>query len=65
VIYEKDPIDWLKSAPASVRAGVGTVYLSASKPEQTGLVADVTNMVRECIGVLHWMIQTGERGIHR
>jgi hypothetical protein len=20
-------------------------------------------MVRECIGMLHWMIQTGERGI--
>ena len=63
VVYENDPIDWLKSAPASVRAGVGSAYLSASKPEQTGLVADVTTMVRECIGMLHWMIQTGERGI--
>ena len=63
VVYDADPIRWLKSAPASVRAGVGTAYLSVSNPEQTGLVPDVATMVRESVGMLHWMIQTGERGI--
>ncbi len=63
VVYENDPIRWLKSAPATLRAGVGTAYLSVSKPDQTGLVADVSTMIRESVGMLHWMIQTGERGI--
>ncbi|MFM8763489.1 MAG: LacI family DNA-binding transcriptional regulator [Spartobacteria bacterium] len=63
VVYEVDPIRWLKSDPASLRTGVGMAYLSASKPEQTGLVADVATMIRESVGMLHWMIQTGERGI--
>ena len=63
VVYDADPIRWLKSAPANVRAGVGTAYLSVSKPEQTGLVPDVSTMIRESVGMLHWMIQTGERGI--
>ena len=63
VVYDSDPIHWLKSAPASVRADVGTAYLSVSNPEQTGLVPDVATMVRESVGMLHWMIQTGERGI--
>ena len=63
VVYDDDPIHWLKSAPASVRAGVGTAYLSVSKPGQTGLVPDVATMVRESVGMLHWMIQTGERGV--
>lgn len=63
VVYDADPIRWLKSAPTSVRAGVGTAYLSVSKPEQTGLVPDVATMIRESVGMLHWMIQTGERGI--
>lgn len=63
VVYDDDPIHWLKSAPANMRAGVGTAYLSVSKPEQTGLVPDVATMVRESVGMLHWMIQTGERGI--
>lgn len=63
VVYEPAPVQWLKSAPASVRTGIGTAYLSASQPDQTGLVADVSTMIRECIGMIHWMIQTGERGI--
>lgn len=63
VVYESDLMPWLKSAPATVRAGIGTAYLSAYKPEQTGLVADVSTMVRESISMIHWMIQTGERGI--
>ena len=63
VVYDADPIRWLKSAPANVRAGVGTAYLSVSKPEQTGLVPDVSTMIRESVGMLHWMIRTGERGI--
>jgi hypothetical protein len=63
VVYEPDPIRWLKSAPASVRAGVGMAYLTDSKPEQTGLAADVATMIRESVGMLHWMMQTGERGI--
>ena len=63
VVYESTPVRWLKSAPASLRAWVGVAYLSASKPQETGLVADVATMIRESIGMLHWMIQTGERGI--
>jgi hypothetical protein len=63
VVYEDEPIRWLKSAPKSLRTKIGTAYLSASKPDQTGLVADVSTMIRECIGMIHWMIQTGERGI--
>lgn len=63
VVYEDEPVRWLKSAPKSLRTKIGTAYLSASKPDQTGLVADVSTMIRECIGMIHWMIQTGERGI--
>jgi hypothetical protein len=63
VVYEDEPIRWLESAPKSLRTKIGTAYLSASKPDQTGLVADVSTMIRECIGMIHWMIQTGERGI--
>ncbi len=63
MVYDADPLRWLKSAPASVRSGVGTAYLSVSQPEQTGLVPDVATMIRESVGMLHWMMQTGERGI--
>jgi LacI family transcriptional regulator len=63
VVYDAEPIHWLKSAPASMRDGVGSAYLSISQPEQTGLVPDVSTMIRESVGMLHWMIQTGERGI--
>jgi len=62
VVFETDPVRWLESAPASVRAGVGAAYFDASKPAHTGLVPDVATMVRESIAMLHWMIQTGERG---
>ena len=63
VVYDTEPANWLKSAPASVRAGIDTAYLSVSQPEEIGLVPDVATMVRESVGMLHWMIQTGERGI--